>query len=531
MNQRPPYNSTRLPLPPQGAFPMGPMMPPSLRKPNGWKARILGRMLPNGLYVIGDRNKNFVPLWLMTRTMLVYIVVLLIVSMLWPRYMMPAEFIAISISLLMLFCYPAYSLSYSWRNVNDRVFRKKLFSVSIVIRLLFVAYTYIHNISYFGTPIGDQADTVFFITLGKEIENGITHFDFAAPRAYLRNGSLSFDDLAYPITLGIVYLLTGEISDVLIPFIYKAFMGAYLVLMIFDIANRHFGTNVARIASVLCMLNPNMIWWGATMMKEADMMFFTVLFVNIMDKTLWGTQKFSVESIIPAALIGMWVFLYRAALGAVCFMALMFTIVLASNRVIPNGKKIIVGVLVALVVGLGMGPRMFSDTHKMVENVQEGGQQVNMEWRSKRAGGNTFAKYAGATVFAPLIFTIPFPTLTAANPDQYSQMQMSSGNFIKNVLSFFVIMSMIVLLLTGEWRKHVFPISFTLGYLFVLVMSGYEQSGRFHMPIWPFEMMFAAYGICVLPRQQKRWFNYVLVFEVLICIAWNWFKLKGRGMI
>jgi hypothetical protein len=29
----------------------------------------------------------------------------------------------------------------------------------------------------------------------------------------------------------------------------------------------------------------------------------------------------------------------------------------------------------------------------------------------------------------------------------------------------------------------------------------------------------------------KRWFPIALVLEVFICLAWNWFKLKGRGMI
>lgn len=32
------------------------------------------------------------------------------------------------------------------------------------------------------------------------------------------------------------------------------------------------------------------------------------------------------------------------------------------------------------------------------------------ERRGEREGGNELAKYAGAAVFAPLIFTIPFPT-------------------------------------------------------------------------------------------------------------------------
>ena len=53
------------------------------------------------------------------------------------------------------------------------------------------------------------------------------------------------------------------------------------------------------------------------------------------------------------------------------------------------------------------------------------------------------------------------------------------------------------------------------------------------MPILALELMFAAYGIHVLYKNPmyRRWFNYILALEVIICIAWAWFKLAGRGMI
>jgi hypothetical protein len=50
----------------------------------------------------------------------------------------------------------------------------------------------------------------------------------------------------------------------------------------------------------------------------------------------------------------------------------------------------------------------------LLEQVQGDYQKDNMEWRGEREGGNEFAKYAGVTVFAPLIFTIPFPTFNQA---------------------------------------------------------------------------------------------------------------------
>ena len=94
-------------------------------------------------------------------------------------------------------------------------------------------------------------------------------------------------------------------------------------------------------------------------------------------------------------------------------------------------------------------------------------------------------------------------------------------------------MVLLSMLLSGEWRRHVFILAYTCGYLLTLVLSAFAQSGRFHMPIWPMLMLFAAYGIQVakVNVRFKRWFTVALCLEVVACLAWNWFKLKGRGMI
>ena len=176
---------------------------------------------------------------------------------------------------------------------------------------------------------------------------------------------------------------------------------------------------------------------------------------------------------------------------------------------------------------------LYTQTESIVETVQSDKQEVNMNWRAEREGGNEFAKYAGKTVFAPLIFTIPFPTFNQANEGQILQTQLSGGNYIKNIFSFFVLLVMFIMLISGEWRRHVFILAYTLGYLMSLVLSNFAHSSRFHMPIWPMLMLFAAFGIQLSKSNPKyrRWFTIALCVEVIACLAWNWFKLKGRGMI
>jgi hypothetical protein len=135
-------------------------------------------------------------------------------------------------------------------------------------------------------------------------------------------------------------------------------------------------------------------------------------------------------------------------------------------------------------------------------------------------------------MFAPLIFTVPFPTMVEI-PEQSWQQLCAGGNFIKNVLSFFVILLFGMLLIQRKWRPYTFPIAVLCGYLVALTMSSFAHSERFHQPIMMFEFMFAAYGLSIVTTKKKyrQWFLCWCIIMFIACLAWNWFKLKGRGMI
>ena len=105
----------------------------------------------------------------------------------------------------------------------------------------------------------------------------------------------------------------------------------------------------------------------------------------------------------------------------------------------------------------------------------------------------------------------------------------NGANFIKNVLSGFVIFALFSLLMSGEWRKHVLPIAVMCGYLVVLVFSNFAHSERFHFPILALELMFAAYGVTLMKNKHKRWYMIWMAVVCAIVVGWAWFKLAGRG--
>lgn len=523
---QPPMGQGMMPPPQMG-------MPPQIGvvRPRGWRERWMRRF---GMSTQLPRVKELtIPNWLTGKSM-VFFFVAMFAS--WLAFGLVPEFalwVIASLSVI-LFFYGGQAMSKSWEHVKDKKFTKNIFLAGLAVRVLWLLYVwFFFNIDHYGVPYGDQADVEWYMPFGKDLALWLSGDSSHILSEIIDMNGSAFDDVGYPMWLAIGYVIWGGASDAFIPMLIKCLVGAYCAVNIYHVAKRHFGEGVARMAAIFICINPNMIYWCGTMFKEAEMVFLVCLAVDNFDRVLSSGDRFTFKNLLPGMLAASALMFFRSALGIVVFLAVFAHIVMASQRVMSMGKKVLAGVLVALVLAVSMGDRIRTQSRALIETAQSGSQERNMEWRSTRKGGNSFAKYASATVFAPLIFTIPFPTFNQANEGQLLQIQLSGGSYIKNIFSFFVIIVMILMLISGEWRRHVFILAYTVGYHVVLVMSNFAQSGRFHMPVWPMLMLFAAYGIQVAKTNARvrKWFPIVLVLEVAICLFWNWFKLKGRGMI
>ena len=488
-----------------------------------------------GMNTIGTLRKGelTIPNWIIGKSIAFFFVAMLAC---WGAFGFVPEFSLwfVAVLSIVLFFYGGSSMSKTWHSTNEKKFLKYIYWIGAIIRVLWALYIFcIFNPDRYGATLGDGADTGWYIDFAKDIAKWIQgEHELSFPEIVAINGA-AIDDTAYPIWLAVLYVLTGGESDVFVPFIFKCIASAYCSVCIYHVAKRHFGEGVARMAAIFVCVNPNMIYWCGSMMKEAEMVFLCCVAIDNFDRVLTSGKRFTFQNLLPGMLAATTLMFFRSALGLVIFLAIFAHIVMASQRVMSVGKKILAGLLVALVLAVSMGERIRVQSQDLIERAQSDSQKTNMEWRGTREGGNSFAKYAGAAVFAPLIFTIPFPTFNQANESQVLQVQLSGGSYIKNILSFFVIIVMFMMLISGDWQRHVFILAYTVGYLIVLVMSPFAQSGRFHMPVIPMLMLFAAYGIQIAKNNAKlrKWFPMVLVAEVLVCLVWNWFKLKGRGMI
>lgn len=473
-----------------------------------------------------------------------YLLALFVCFILFSSHALPFYIVLMGIVSIVLFFNGSFTLGKSWTRLREKSFIKKVFWMAFWIRLVHIVIIYFLNQWQYGTFYESSiGDIMWYVPTALQAVR-TTEGNLWEIILNYKEWSNGIPDAGYQTYLCLTYILQGAgmttgtnyevdaVSYIWLPLLMKAVFGAWTCVLMYRIAQRHFGENVARMTAIFCMLQWNMIWWCGSMMKETEMVWLSCLFAERMDRVLMG-YNIKPWFIAVTVFIGLLIFTFRSALFMTAFAATILAIVMQQNKKLSIGKKVLAGIMIAIAMGLAVGDNIKDEITTIVDRAQSDHQRTNMEWRaSSRVNANRFAKYAGTAVFAPLIFTIPFPNMVYTYQNQEMLMQVNGGNFEKNVLSFFVIFAMFQLLWSGAWRQHVFPIAYLIGYLAALALSEFAQSGRFHMPAMPFLMLFAAYGLTmVTSRKHKQWFTYALIAEVGFCVFWSWFKLKGQGMI
>lgn len=486
---------------------------------------------------MNNLSSVYLPKWLSNRAIGLYFAGLLLASLFFNSYALSWYWMLAGVVEILAFFYLGNLLTRRWHPVmlkNAKSFEKRLFWTGFSIRLVYMLVIYIIYMMTYDDPFGfENMDATYYDGLGKFVASLITSgdFHFFSQIDAWGQGRIDISDMGYGVYLGFLYFFSG--NSILFARIVKCVLSAYTCILIYRLGTRNLGEEIARLSGLLCVLWPNFWYYCGCQLKEVEMVFLCVLFAEQADQML-RSKKITFWKLFPVLLIAAAMFTVRTPLAVILVLALLFTIVMSSTRVVSWGKRIIIGLLALALIGITMGNRIQEEAKDLVETVQSDRQTTNMEWRAERDNGNSFAKYAGTAVFAPLIFTIPFPTMVET-PQQEVQKLLHGGNFVKNVMSGVLIFVLFSLLLSGDWRKYLLPLSLMLGYLVVLVLSEFAQSERFHQPVLPLEFMFISYGIAYIQqspkrKQYQRWFYLWLAFVFVANIGWQWFKLAGRGM-
>jgi len=470
---------------------------------------------------------NQFPKFFTSKAISYYLAVLFLVNIVFFNNMMPLIWWLFGIVAVVGFFNGSRSLIDKWSDIPEKTYIKKLFQTALIIRVIYVTIMYFLYNALTGQPFEfSPGDVLFYHGIAEFGADCLWDGKFDLTNQFLtQDDGIAFSDMGYPIYLSVIYALTAK--SIFLSRILKAVWSAWMCVLVYKLATRNFGEQVGRIAGIFVMLMPNFIYYTSIQLKETEMVFLTVLFVERADYLIRG-RDFSFKAILPIMLIAGALFMFRTALAAAAMFSLFTAVFLTSKRVLKMQKKIVLAVWVFITIAFFIGGTVATEIQELWM-AREGNQEAMLEFRATREGGNKFATYAGAAIFAPMIFVIPFPTIVYV-PGQDNQQLIHGANYVKNIMSVFVIFVLIWSIQTGKWRDFLLLGSFTLGYLLVIAFSAFAQSERFHLPGLPFIMIFAAYGISIVDNKFKKYYNWWLMFIFVAIVAWSWFKLAGRGM-
>ena len=465
----------------------------------------------------------YFPKQIASKAIVVYLLSLTIVSLYYFNYAMNLGYIAMGIVSVVGFFMLAYNCSKAWKQTRESLYIEYLFLAAVFIRLVWVIASYFYYTSVTGTPFEfGAADSIGYHEEAEWLasEPWSTVWDY-----YFGAHSYGISDVGYPLYLTVLYKIFGPV--VIIPRIIKVFLSAYTCVLVYKISSRTFGESTGRMAGIMMAFMPNLIIYCGYHLKETEMLFLEVAFLERMDYLI-RSKKVSFLNILLPTLLALSLFFFRTVLGAAALFAFASAVVFSSTPTMKKGWRRTVligwGLLGLMVAG---GGRAATE----VEAIWEGrDDNVANKRYEQTIRGNQWAQYATGTVMAPMAFVLPFATMVNVD-QQYGQQEKSGGNYARNFMGFFALLAIYEAFRRKKWRDFALIGSFVIAYLGVVSLSGFSNSERFLLPGLPCLVMMWAYGVATLREKTFKLLTPWCVIVFLMEFGWAFFKLGSRGIL
>jgi len=464
---------------------------------------------------------TFFPQKLAHNSLVTYLLAVAAVSIGFSGYRMAPMFYLFGIVWVVGFFYLSSYLTVRWGRCTPQLFIRKLFTTSLVIKVIWVFFSYYFFLSQLGYPFEwDAADGPgYHNTAAWLVRDGweaVKKWEFESKRGY--------SDVGYELYLTFIYWVFGP--NLIPPRLLKALWSSITCVLVYKLAGRNFGDATGRMAGIFCLLMPNLVIYTGLHLKETEMLLLTMAFLERADYLL-RCKRYTVGNILSVGILALSLFFFRTVLGAVAILAFFTALVFTSDKLVGTGKKVLLISIGLLFLVLLAGGRIATEVEETwsARDINQSRMRTQQVVR-----GNKWAQYATGTVMAPMMFTLPFATMVDLGQEQ--QLLLSGGNFAKNILGIFILIALFDLLfISRKWRDHSLLGAFTMGYLLVISMSAFANAERFHIPTLPCLLIFAAYGVSRLNARNYKfvvaWYFVVFLMEV----GWAYFKIGSRGLL
>lgn len=463
---------------------------------------------------------NFVPKKISTKAILIYLASLVVVSVVFSRHAMRFSFMLLgAMEVLGFFLLTAYC-SKRWGTVSSKKFVQNIVLTALSLRVFWVFFSYFFYTNLTGQPFEPgAADSMGYH--GEAVELTAKTWDYIWYYFFMRGG---VSDSGYGLYLTLVYKLFG--TGVILPRLFKAVYSTITCMLIYKLAARSIDESTGRIAALFAVFMPNLIIYCGLHLKETEMLFLLVAFLERADYLL-RSRKYSFWTICVPLLLAGSLFFFRTVLGAIAVLSLVAGLLFTSGRIVKSAKRWVSLFFILISVLVLAGGTIATEIEGYYEGRTENQANKRLEQTSR---GNQWAQYATGTVLAPMMFVMPLATMVDVD-QQYNQQIIHGGNYVRNFMGFFVLLTLVLVLFVNKnWRDFTLVGSYVVGYLAVLATSGFANSERFLLPALPGLIIMWAYGLTRLTAKSYRWINIWLPVVFLMEVAWAYFKLGSRGL-
>lgn len=442
------------------------------------------------------------------------------VSLIFVKYMLGLDFLIIGIVWVLLFFGLSSRFSRKWVDYDEKRFTRKLFITALLFRIVWVLFSYVYFIIKTGIPFEFSAADSFDYHACAE-----WYIDIGWSEASDRLALTPLSDRGYIIYLTGLYSIFGP--NILITRFIKAILSAFSCVLIYRLARRNVGEPAGKLAGIFCCLMPNLIMYCGLHLKETEMLFLTIFALERADDLL-RSKSVSVWKVVVVVLLTLSLFTFRTVLGVAVLFAILTALVFSSQSVLSRWNRTIL--IFWAVVGLLVmaGGTITNEAQGYWESRDEN-QVAKREHQMSK--GVSWAKYATGAVMAPIMFVLPFPTMVDVD-QQYNQQLMHGGNFVRNFLGGFVLLTLFsALFVKKNWRDLSMIGTFVITYLGIICMSGFANAERFLLPGLPILLTLAAYGVTLLNGRNYQWVRVWFWIVPLLVVGWAVFKLGSRGIL
>lgn len=463
----------------------------------------------------------FFPNSISSKGLAFYVVSLMAVSIAFFSHAMPFMWMLLGVLEVTLFFTLSSRYSKEWQSRSSNDYVRSLFWIAVAFRFVWVVFSYFFYQSQTGQPFEYGAAD----SLGYHGDSAwLAGEDWSVMWNYLYKSRSGVSDSGYMTYLTIIYKIFGP--SVFIARVFKCFISAFTCVLIYRLTSRCINEQVGRMAGVFAMLMPNLIIYCGLHLKETEMLFLIVAFLERTDYVLRSKQFKVWNILLPIALAGV-MFTFRTVLGAVALFSFITAVVFSPSRMMKKGRRVVVAIWVVLAIVFLAGGTIMNEVEQYWNNrgMNQGAKRTQQTIR-----GNQWAQYATGTVMAPMVFVLPFSTMV--DTGQENQMVMHGGNYVRNFMGVFVLITLfIVLFKKKNWRDFALAGSFAVGYLGVIATSGFSASERFLLPAVPVLIMMWAYGIFELTAKSYKFVKYWYFIVPVVEIGWAYFKIGSRGLL